>query len=383
MSVSFYNTLRDFKRVDWSFSKHSSSGHITSLHPYPARFIPIIPRTIIEGFNFENRQLNIMDPFAGCGTTIVEGLNLNHNVVGVDVNGLASLLQRVYSYNYTQEELNSYRQIFEKTLNSSILESDDYISLSIPNVDHWFNKSAQKILYGITSKTKAEEIDEEIKDLIRFTLSRIIVKISNQQSDTQYRALNKNFSYKQMVDIVRQSSSTVYNNFSRQKRSWVGTAKIIQGDARKIETYKNIDKVDLVITSPPYPNAYEYWLYHKYRMFWLNMDPLWCRSNEIGARPFYSGTGKKNEFDFQNDIEEVLKQIYSVSHKNTLQFWVVGDSIIKGRLIDNVGLISNACKNTGWKVLDKIERKMTRSKSSFQGIGRQKKEELVIITRND
>ena len=41
------------------------------------------------------------------------------------------------------------------------------------------------------------------------------------------------------------------------------------------------------MTSPPYPNAYEYWLYHKYRMYWLGMDPIAVRQQEIGARPHY------------------------------------------------------------------------------------------------
>src|SRR5713101_4532883 len=106
------NTLNDFKKIDWAFSSHSSNGHITSLHPYPARFIPIIPRTIIDGFNLEGRQLNILDPFAGCGTTLVEGLELGHNVIGIDINGLAALLERVYCYPYTDNELDKYKETF-------------------------------------------------------------------------------------------------------------------------------------------------------------------------------------------------------------------------------------------------------------------------------
>ena len=42
-------------------------------------------------------------------------------------------------------------------------------------------------------------------------------------------------------------------------------------------------RVGLVITSPPYPNAYEYWLYHKYRMYWLGLDPIAVKKQEIGA----------------------------------------------------------------------------------------------------
>lgn len=372
--------MQDFRKIDWAFSKHSSNGHITSLHPYPARFIPIIPRTIIEGFNLNNKKLNILDPFAGCGTTLVEGLSLNHNVVGIDINGLACLLERVYCYSYSQTDLDTFEDVFEKIISDLPSRRLEGVSIQIPNIDHWFNKDAQTLLYSIVSTVNRLQIKEEIKDLIKFSVSRVIVKISNQQSDTQYRAIKKNLSYEDMIKIAHSSFLIVDKSF-RSFKQGVGDALVIQGDSRDFDTYRNIGKIDLVITSPPYPNAYEYWLYHKYRMFWLNMDPLWCRSKEIGARPFYSGSGKLNEFDFQKDVEKVMRRIYEVSHKETIQFWVVGDSIIKGKTIDNTKVISLACKKTGWKIIDKIERKLTRSRSSFQGIGRQNKEELVIITR--
>jgi site-specific DNA-methyltransferase (cytosine-N4-specific) len=34
-------------------------------------------------------------------------------------------------------------------------------------------------------------------------------------------------------------------------------------------------------------------LYHKYRMYWLGMDPIAVREHEIGARPHYFRTKPK------------------------------------------------------------------------------------------
>ena len=62
-------TLEDIKKVNWTFPDSSSNGHITSLHPYPARFIPIIPRILIENLQVKHK-ITILDPFAGCGTTL-------------------------------------------------------------------------------------------------------------------------------------------------------------------------------------------------------------------------------------------------------------------------------------------------------------------------
>ena len=60
-------------------------------------------------------------------------------------------------------------------------------------------------------------------------------------------------------------------------------------------------KFGLVITSPPYPNAYEYWLYHKYRMYWLGEDPLAVRRAEIGARPHYFRRNPEPQTTFAAD----------------------------------------------------------------------------------
>jgi len=329
--------------------------------------------------------MTILDPFAGCGTTLVEGLESGQNVVGMDINGLATLLQRVYTYPYRDGELNSFNCLYlelDEHLKQSLLKAgNSNQNIAIPNVAHWFNRDAQTVLHAAIEKLKFSQLTEPIKDLARLAISRIIVKISRQKSDTQYMAIEKAINRASMMDIILDSFETTLSRFQSTNRNWTGVARIILGDARSIASYQDVKNVDLVITSPPYPNSYEYWLYHKYRMYWLGLDPLWSRSKEIGARPFYSGGGKLGPWDFQNDIRLVLEQIYRVTSKSAIQFWVVGDSIIKGQLIDNSKLIATACKMTGWKVIDVLKRDVKRTSSSFQGIGRLKREDILVITK--
>lgn len=374
--------ISEIEEIDWSFDKSSSNGHITGLHPYPARFIPIIPKTIISIIGRENK-LNILDPFSGCGTTLYEGLLAGHNVNGIDINALAILLQRVYTHPYSLQELSIFEkytiELFTDTRFSN--QDDKHIFTDIPNIDHWFTKITQDVLSRVLSNVNNSDISEVLKDLAKFAISRVIVKISNQQSDTQYRALNNELSLVEVQNILKSSFVEVLKRFRNANNKWDNQATIVQGDSRVKESYKDIDKVNLVITSPPYPNAYEYWLYHKYRMYWLNMDPIWCRKNEIGARPYYSGSGKLNEFDFQRDIDAVFSNITNVTTKDAIQFWVVGDSIIKGKLIDNVKIIVKSAEETGWEVVRIIDRRLARSKSSFQGIGRQKKESIIVLRK--
>lgn len=375
-------TRKQINDIDWSFDKSSSSGHITGLHPYPARFIPIIPRTVIDILG-HGRSLNILDPFAGCGTTLYEGLSAGHSVNGVDINALAILLQRVYTYPYSPEELAIYESFIKELIDDiKLVKSiNTEILIDIPNIDHWFTKTTQSVLSVVLLRVSDSNISEVLKDLVKFAISRVIVKISNQQSDTQYRALQNDLSFTEVINILNNSFTEVFTRFRNANNKWSNRAKIVQGDSRLEGSYIGFNNINLVITSPPYPNAYEYWLYHKYRMYWLDMDPLWCRKNEIGARPYYSGSGKLNEFDFQSDIDSVFSNITKITTKDAVQFWVVGDSIIKGKLVDNVKIVVSSAKKNEWELVDVIDRRLSRTRSSFQGIGRQKKESIIILRK--
>ena len=57
-------------------------------------------------------------------------------------------------------------------------------------------------------------------------------------------------------------------------------------------------RTGMEITSPPYPNAYEYWLYHKYRMCWFGFDLLSVKAREIGARAYFFRRNQHTEDDF-------------------------------------------------------------------------------------
>ena len=53
----------------------------------------------------------------------------------------------------------------------------------------------------------------------------------------------------------------------------------------------NPESVQLAITSPPYPNAWSYHLYHQNRILWLGGDPWEFKAQEIGHHRSYSAAG--------------------------------------------------------------------------------------------
>ena len=61
---------------------------------YPAKFIPEIPRQLIELFHPGDTS-GVLDPFCGSGTTLVETIDAGLDAWGIDLNPLACLIAKV------------------------------------------------------------------------------------------------------------------------------------------------------------------------------------------------------------------------------------------------------------------------------------------------
>ena len=100
-----YNSL---DLIDWDFKDFQTQYLSHRFHSYPARFIPQIPKTFIKLFTKERDT--VIDPFCGCGTTIVEAYLAGRNSVGNDFNPLACLITRAKARLVPDEELFRWRK---------------------------------------------------------------------------------------------------------------------------------------------------------------------------------------------------------------------------------------------------------------------------------
>jgi hypothetical protein len=375
-----HELTRSLELSRWDFPMASSEHHITSLHPYPARFIPQIPRQAIVMLL---RQTGVVwDPFAGAGTSVVEANAAGHISVGVDVNQLACLLQRVFTTPLTDEDLADLRLLRRRCTPHTTFRKTDEAGQrhkAIPRLAHWFSDGAICAVDRYLEEMQILKSERAIS-AASFALSRVLVRISRQESDTQYRATKRDVTPDAAWSTIRESLGEILVKLPRYLQLQSASPVIVRlGDSRSARTFENLPEPDLVLTSPPYPNAYEYWLYHKYRMFWLEMDPLWSRAREIGARPFYSGTGKLGVDDFRRDMRDVLSNITNRSTQRTKQFWVVGDSVLRGKIVRTAEIIAAEAEKLGWRIFWRTRRNIRRSRSSFQGIGRLATEEILIL----
>jgi site-specific DNA-methyltransferase (cytosine-N4-specific) len=316
---------RKLASVSWDFTDAKTGDGPHSIHPYPAKFIPQIPRHLIELFHPGDSSA-VLDPFCGSGTTLVEAMNAGLDTVGIDLNPIATLVSKVKTTPIHGSVIECARNVIECARHR--LRSAAIIP-QIPRIDHWFQRHVQEALAAIVAEINKVTAGD-IADALRVALSSIIVRFSNQDSDTRYAAVGKNVTtdgllraFEQAVAQIATTRPPMHELFGRR-----GKVHIITKDILKVEPAEIGMDIGLVVTSPPYPNAYEYWLYHKYRMYWMGMDPLAVRKSEIGARPHYFKKNHQTEHDFERQMSRCFWLFSRVMRPGRVVCFVVGRSII-------------------------------------------------------
>ena len=127
---------------------------------------------------------------------------------------------------------------------------------------------------------------DTVTQLCLVIFSSIIVTVSKQDSDTRYVRRDKTISpgdtvrrYLNQLDSAITATQEMSALLEDQFKCEVLHANILK--APKTELF------DLVVTSPPYPNAYSYHLYHRTRLIWLGHDLDQFKKIEIGSHRKY------------------------------------------------------------------------------------------------
>jgi site-specific DNA-methyltransferase (cytosine-N4-specific) len=368
-------TEQALERHQWDFpNSKSSRSSIHSIHPYPAKFIPEIPKAIISEFPPPEGSV-VLDPFCGSGTSLVEARNAGFDAVGIDLNPIACLISRVKTTTCPELLGLAAARCRDKAaaLNGTI--PDD-----IPNLNHWFEPHVSEAVSSLIHAIRSES-PQDCLDALELALSSILVRVSNQDSDTRYAAVRKQITAKQVLDLFCEAAGRIETALRSCPKS-THRAEVVESDILQVKPEMVGRRVGLVVTSPPYPNAYEYWLYHKYRMWWLGHDALRVKEREIGARSHFFGGGAKAQ-DFERQMAGVFQLLDHVCVEGATICFVVGDSKIHGQIVDNAEALKNAAAGSGFGVEGHVMRNMRGNKKSFNlAHARIRQEHILVFKRH-
>ena len=374
------SVVERFVGADWSFTNADTR---MNLHPYPARYLLDLPAQAIEMLS---PSLGVIDPFCGSGTTMEASARAGLPSVGVDLSPIACLMSRVRVSEWRHgDDLEALRHATDlvdaaKNVSDQVV---DRLRADIPNVDHWFEEWAQRVLAGATAYLDTIPSDDPWHDRVALSISSTVVKLSRQDSDTRYAAVNKGLDERTGLNMLRAAVGRTADYLATRQALASTDTRVLERDARDLTPIPDAS-LDAAIFSPPYPNAYEYWLYHKYRMYWLKHDPIAVRESEIGARPHYfKSKNPHTEDDFAQQMGDVFSELARVLLPQSPVVIVVGDSIIRGRHIDNRELLFDVGSRLGFSPRGALLRTIARGRSSFNsahGKGRNAEHVLLLET---
>lgn len=368
--------------TDWDFPHSTTEHDAHNIHPFPAKFIGEIPRKILSMFSVAAGTV-VLDPFCGSGTTLLEAQRAGHDFVGVDLNPIAVLISSVKTDGLQPDAVNVAKSVAGCARTCHV--RGDYSIPDIPRLNHWFKPDVAAALACLTTAIAEADCTEQIRRFMRLSLSAITVRVSNQESETRYAALNKTLHASDVFKLFERSAETTCLKLQKSSSNLFsptrGTGEVINADARDIGKLR-MPPVSLVITSPPYPNAFEYWLYNKYRMYWLGYDPIGVRRKEIGARPHYVSSKGDTIHDFSAQMktafEGVSKHLVKRAHIVVI---VSSDCRIRGEVHDVPSLLEQALEEAGYVPLTRVVRTIPRTRKSFNpAIGSIESETMLFMT---
>ncbi|KRC36591.1 MULTISPECIES: DNA methyltransferase [unclassified Lysobacter] len=357
--------------INWNFEVREPAHPIESIHPYPAKFIADIPYALMSTLPLAKGSV-VLDPFSGSGTTLLSAQRLGMRSIGIDVNPIACMIARVKTGKTPVDLLEAADRVCSRAARNSSPRRWD-----IPNLDHWFKPDIQNAISSLLEELDAAEY-AAFHDIFRLALSSILVRVSNQESDTRYAAIEKTVGRTEVFSGFRNAVNRI--DAALQARDWSQTpARVIQANTLTLDASAIKQKVGLVVTSPPYPNAYEYWLYHKYRMWWLGFDPLAVKDAEIGARAHFFKKEHHTEHTFWDQMRGAFNLIDEVLIKGGYACFVVGRSKIHGRIIDNAHTLEEIAKEYSFRKVFRFDRTISAKRKSFNLSHANIKTEAVIV----
>jgi len=373
---NFQEGIKILDKIDWDFKDFTTQYLTHKFHSYPARFIPQIPLTFIKIFNREGDI--VLDPMCGCGTTLVEAFLNNRNSIGNDFNPLAVLISKVKTTLIDETE---FRYFYNKLVVMKRYLDLDYRKIenrveNLPNrkISKIFNRVIISKLESIreTLLEVKEEGHENLYDFGRVALSSTIWSLVENGDGID------------VDDLFLKRVKSMRNELNKMTKiiNKIPNVKTINGDARKLEVETN--SIDLIVTSPPYVNALDYYRAHMYNMLWLGMDFDLFRKHEIGGHSHFIINRFRLLSEYLGDMLRSMIEMNRVLKKDKLCVIVVGNSSLEYELIENHKFFAAMAEHIGFEPIKTIFRNIDKTKKyTSADIGKIDDEYILIMQKNN
>ena len=266
--------------------------------PWHGQFTPELVEILLDHSSVSDAVL--LDPFVGSGTTLLEAGKRGFEALGTDINPAAYLMSRIYQFiNVSLEDRFDDLRRADMWLSQAIGEDE-----ALLRVDQYQDLRTSSQTSGFITRLAGCAHDPRVEALVQCLVSVAYSRASTLQPEAIFRTWHK---IKRLVMHLPLSSKPI-------------TA--IHSDARAIPISRPI--VDLVITSPPYINVFNYHQRSRAAMEVLSWNLLNVAQSEVGANRKHRGNRFLTVIQYCLDMAQALLELSRVSKRGARLIFVIG-----------------------------------------------------------
>lgn len=274
----------------------------SNLFTWNGQFSPQFIEALLRKYAHEG--FYVIDPFVGSGTVLAECARQNISAYGIELNISAYYMAKIYELvNFMLSKRKEYIDNISSLVRSIHCDDD--------------------IINTLTEKIKLEN-DSTVSNI----LSTLIVLMDIYKNDVTCDLLYKKWDFlSNIILTLPYSEASIHAD---------------RGDARKMNVLTGT--ADLLITSPPYINVFNYHQKYRRSVEALGYNVLAIAKSEFGSNRKNRSNRLLTVIQYCIDMAESIQEAIRACKKDARMIYVVGrESTVLGYSFYNSELIYNIC----------------------------------------
>ncbi|HUY91890.1 MAG TPA: DNA methyltransferase [Pirellulales bacterium] len=277
----------------------------SNLFPWNGQFSPQLVHAFLETYGGAGDF--VLDPFMGSGTVLIEAGRLQRRAFGAEINPAAFKMAQVYSF--VNASGPSRRESLERV--------DDILHDAFGSPSLFSAKRRDDQTTGLRDRLVALWDDEDGGSPTRSLFETLIVLLDFHKPDLSPRKI--------LATWQRLFRTVLELPFSQQP------LQISNCDARNLPI--GCGMVDLVVTSPPYINVFNYHQQYRASVEAMSWDLLHVARSEVGSNRKNRGNRFLTVIQYCLDIHQALEEMRRACKASARMILVVGreSNVLKTR----------------------------------------------------
>jgi hypothetical protein len=302
---------------------------------WSGQFSPQLVQALLKKYGDDSSR--IYDPFLGSGTVLLEAGRLGMTACGSEINPAAVILARTYEF-----------------INVTILKRRYVIDAVESALDNTFPLT----LFSNSTPKNGENALEQASSIRRKLLG--LHKYFNEYLPKQLiEALIILVDFHKEADLSTNKIFKVWNKLKSLVLKLpfnLNQIAVFHSDARKTPLADST--IDLILTSPPYINVFNYHQQYRRSAESLNWNLLEIAKSEFGSNRKHRGNRFLTVTQYCLDIAHTLNELSRVSTRAARIIFVVGrESKVRGTPFYNSAIFVELAQKLGYTPLARQERK--------------------------